>query len=638
VARRTTARAVVLVISMLGTACTGTESPEPTPTGRASPVQRGGTLRVGLPSSGFGLTPSPVLVEEEGLDPQKDYWFTSWELYRCCLLRTLLSYEGRPTAEGGSILRPDLAASMPEVSPDGLTWTFRIKPGLRYGPPLEAVQMTAQDFIRALEREANPKASEGGYSFYYSIVQGFDEFSAGTSSSISGLEAPDDRTLRVHLTHPAGDLGELFSLPATAPIPPSPADPSAPLGVATGHDGGYGRFLVASGPYMIEGSEDLDFSLPPEQQRAVSGYVPRKSIALVRNPSWKASTDPLRPAYVDRIEVTLGGELVEESRKIDVGTLDLIMFAGAPPAAPEDQIEAYAADPSKGRVETHPRDFIRYISINLAVPPFDDLHVRKAMNYALDKTGIRERRGGRFVGEIIGHIALNSLERNLLLNYDPYGSLGQTGDTKAARTEMALSNYDRDGDGICDAAACKSVVALAFDAPIWRAQTKLIRRNLLEIGIDLDVQYLDPPTLFGRLFDRPQKVPLALTISWGRDTLNASNYFVPLFHSSALRDPAAGNFSLLGASPDQLQSWGYPVTEVLSVDVRIDACLTKVGQAQLQCWVELDQYLMENVVPWVPYLSENHVQVIPARILHFSHDQFSGLPALDRIALREGGA
>jgi hypothetical protein len=74
------------------------------------------------------------------------------------------------------------------------------------------------------------------------------------------------------------------------------------------------------------------------------------------------------------------------------------------------------------------------------------------------------------------------------------------------------------------------------------------------------------------------------------------------------------------------------------VDERIDACLTKVGQAQLQCWVELDQYLMENVVPWVPYLSENQVQVVPARIVHYSHDQFSGLPALDRIALREGGA
>jgi peptide/nickel transport system substrate-binding protein len=344
---------------------------------------------------------------------------------------------------------------------------------------------------------------------------------------------------------------------------------------------------------------------------------------------------------VDRIEVTLGGDLVEESRRIDEGTLDLIMYAGPPPQAPEDQIQAYADDPSKGRVMTEPRDFMRYISINLAVPPFDDLHVRRAMNYVLDKAALRERRGGRFVGEIIGHIALNSLERNLLLNYDPYGSPGQAGDTTAARTEMALSTYDRDGDGICDAAACKGVPALVFEAvpPVlpWEPAAKLIRRNLLEIGIDLDLEYLDPAALFAKLYDRPQKVPLALTISWGRDFLNASNYFVPLFHSSALRDPAAGNSTLLGASPDQLQRWGYSVTEVPSVDERIDACLTKVGQAQLQCWVQLDQYLMENVVPWVPYLSENHVQVVPARIVHYSHDQFSGLPALDQIALRESG-
>jgi ABC-type oligopeptide transport system substrate-binding subunit len=54
---------------------------------------------------------------------------------RCCLLRTLLSYQGAPTSQGGATLRPDLAASMPTVSDDGLTWTFRIRQGLQYAPP-----------------------------------------------------------------------------------------------------------------------------------------------------------------------------------------------------------------------------------------------------------------------------------------------------------------------------------------------------------------------------------------------------------------------------------------------------------------------------------------------------------------------
>ncbi|MGH2573121.1 MAG: ABC transporter substrate-binding protein [Actinomycetota bacterium] len=129
------------------------------------------------------------MTERTGLDPQKDYWYTSWELFRCCLLRTLLSYEGKPTAEGGSILRPDLAVSMPEVSADGLTWTFRIREGLRYAPPLQDLDITAQDFIRAIERTAYP-GTAAGYPFYYSIIQGFDQFVAGDATRSRGWRLP----------------------------------------------------------------------------------------------------------------------------------------------------------------------------------------------------------------------------------------------------------------------------------------------------------------------------------------------------------------------------------------------------------------------------------------------------------------
>ena len=52
-------------------------------------------------------------------------------------------------------------------------------------------------------------------------------------------------------------------MPTTAPIPLDPADPEAPFGAASGHEHDYGRFLVASGPYMLEGSGALDFTLVP---------------------------------------------------------------------------------------------------------------------------------------------------------------------------------------------------------------------------------------------------------------------------------------------------------------------------------------------------------------------------------------
>jgi ABC-type transport system substrate-binding protein len=95
----------------------------------------------------------------------EEYYQLSFEYFKCCLLRTLLSTEAVPAEDGGNVLKPDLAADLPVVSDDGLTYTFTLKPGIMYAPPLQDVEVTAQDFIRALEREADPKASSGGYPF-----------------------------------------------------------------------------------------------------------------------------------------------------------------------------------------------------------------------------------------------------------------------------------------------------------------------------------------------------------------------------------------------------------------------------------------------------------------------------------------
>jgi hypothetical protein len=576
-----------VTLTLLAAGCTGGYHRTPTPSPSASPLPRGGTLRIVAPEF-----PSSALMQGSGVDPQKAYFGDSWELMRCCLLRTLLSYQGAPTSQGGATLRPDLAASMPTVSDDGLTWTFRIKQGLHYAPPLQNVDIKAQDVIRALEREANPTASAGGYSYYFSVIDGFDAYTAGQADSISGLEAPDDGTLRVHVVSPTGDLGERLAMPAAAPIPPNPADPAARSGVATGHDDDDGGFLVASGPYLVDGAQDLDFSLPASQQGAASGLVPGKTIMLVRNPSWDPASDGLRGAYVDRIEVSVGGTVEEAAAAVDDDRSDLVFYAGPPPQAPPEQVQAYQSDPAKGTVSVEPRDFLRYVSMNLALPPFDDIHVRKAMNLVLDKTRLQEIRGGPTAAEVIGHTALNSLENNLLLNYDPYATPGHAGS---------------------------------------------LDDELMEIGIRVQLKLVPPDQAFAELADPKNHVALALTVAWGKDYLNASNYFVPLFAAASIGSPgSATNYSLVGASSEQLRTWGYSVTEVPSVDDRIDACQVQLGEAQLRCWADLDQYLIENVVPWVPYQSDLHVQVVPSRIARYSYDQFGDLPALDQIALRPG--
>ena len=77
------------------------------------------------------------------------------------------------------------------------TWTFHLKSAIHYSPPLQSFTVRSADIIRALEREACSACAAGGYSFYYSVIKGFDAFSRGSAGHISGLSAPNATTLIV---------------------------------------------------------------------------------------------------------------------------------------------------------------------------------------------------------------------------------------------------------------------------------------------------------------------------------------------------------------------------------------------------------------------------------------------------------
>jgi peptide/nickel transport system substrate-binding protein len=599
-----------------GNGSSGASSSAPSNSSSAA-LPRGGTLRLALSSD-----------VSAAFDPQKEYYSVTWEFYRCCLLRTLLSYNARPTNEGGTKLFPDLAARMPTVSSDGLTWTFKLKPGIQYGDPLGNQTVTSHDIVRALEREACSACATGGYSFYYSVIKGFDAYSGGKASTISGLKTPDDNTLVVTLDQPAGDLPYRFSMPATAPIPPMPGNPSAKLGVATGHTKDYGRFLVATGPYEFQGANKLKF---PGSTPA-AGYQPGKAITLVRNPHWDPSTDSLRKAYVNRIAVDITSESSEAlAAKVDAGQLDEA-FDGVPPA---DQVQKYSTTPQlQSFLHVYPSDAVRYISMNLATPPFDDIHVRKAMNFIIDKDQLRVDRGGPAFGEIAGHIIVDSLENSALKNYDPYATPNSRGSVTMARNEMKKSKYDTNGDGICDASVCKNVLTVTDQAPPYPAQTKSLQQDLQKIGITLDVKSFERTTMYAKCNDPTAHVALCPSAAWGKDYPDAITFGPPLFSSKSIGPNACCNYSLVGAPASLLKKDKYSVSSVPSVDPEMNTCAKETGSQRISCWTTLDKNLMEKVVPWVPYLFDNNVDITSQRVLNYQFDQFAGLMALDQIALK----
>jgi peptide/nickel transport system substrate-binding protein len=624
-------------LTLVASGCTLGSASEPS--GSERPALFGGTLRLALVAKPSQLDDPAIL------DPARPYNVFGRidpELMRCCLVRTLLSYSGLATEEGGTELRPDLASGMPEVSRDGLTWTFRLKQGIHYAPPLEELEITAADVARGIRRTAvadvSPGGEEGGrYSTYHSVIQGYDGFAQGETDTISGLEVVDDHTLRVHLTEVTNDFGHRLALPGSAPIPPSPRDARAALGVAKGHDEGYGPYLVASGPYMVQGAAQLDPSKPPAEQSPVRGLT-LESLILVRNPSWDRSTDDLRVAYVDRIELHAMRQ-AEAERGIDEGTVDGLFDAVNSSA----QVDRYLADPElASRVLRGTYDFfISYTAMNLAVPPFDDVQVRRAVNLAYDaerwtRVANRYLQNGFQMGTIVGHLAPDGTQAALLRGYRPYPF-----DLEAAHEEMARSRYDEDGDGVCDHPACGDVFALETGYGFEWFSDRVWLDGLRKIGITLNIRHitwrhLDRYIEMSR--DPSLKVALNLGTYWQADYPNASAWGT-IFTAEGIDGPYFGNVSLVGARPGQLERWGYGVTEVPDVDATVARCLSLIGFAQTRCWAELDQQLMADVVPWVPQNTLDFVGIIPDRIVRASVDQATGAwLALDHVALSPAGS
>ncbi len=617
------AAGAALLISGCSQAVPTATSPGPVAPGSSIastlPLSNGGTLHVGMYLTDYESFQTSDGGRNTVWDPQGTWASPAFELFRCCLLRTLMSYNGQSTTQGGTILRPDLASGPPQISSDGLTWTFQIKAGLRYAPPYADTPIVAEDFIRALERElkpntfGDPHTPLGAYAFFYGDILGAEDYSAGRVRSISGLEAPDPHTLVIRLVRPAGDLATRLALAATAPIPPGAAD---------GHDVSYGPYLVASGPYMIEGTT---------RNRPATGYMPGKSLTLVRNPSWTRSSDDLRRAYVDRIEITnLSGPEANDNglAAVSAGSIDFVLDGEL---SPEQLTQLQARPTLAGQVHFVDVSASAWISMNPAMPPLDDLHVRRAINYIVDRAAMTQALDPTARTET--HVIPDSMEAGLLLDYDPYATPDHAGSLEKAKAEMALSPYDPNHDGTCDAAVCQALPTLANGSiPGATAALELLSKSLAQIGVVLKASVEpDDRTYFARIQEPAAHVGIALPIQWQSDYLNGSNWFLPLVHSSSVL--TAGN-SLFGASAAELKTWGYPVSSVPTLDGKINDCVARTGFSQDECWAEADQFLMERVATWVPLLSRQAARIASSRISSFSFDQSSSDPALDQIALR----
>jgi len=163
------------------------------------------------------------------------------------------------------------------------------------------------------------------------------------------------------------------------------------------------------------------------------------------------------------------------------------------------------------------------------------------------------------------------------------------------------------------------------------------RQKVAAIGIELDVNSFDNATAYNKIFDPTAKVPFSTFAGWVQDYPDPFTfYFFPLYGPNIL-DQYNTNYSMAGADPDQLEKYGYEVTEVTQVlDEKIDECLAASGDARLECWGAAEKVLMEEVAPVVPIVWSNTEQIISSRVLNYTYAYYDSLMAYEQVALVPG--
>ena len=259
-----------------------------------------------------------------------------------------------------------------------------------FGPPVNR-EITSQDVAAAFDRIANPDIGSFGYPNYYTPITGFQDVIDGKADTISGIETPDDKTIVFHLDKPAGDFLYRLAMPAAGPIPEE-------VTKCFTKAGDYGRFVIAPGPYMIEGSDQLDIT-SCDTMKAISGFNPEKFLHLVRNPNYDPATDSpdVRSNYPDRFEFTINSNADDIFAQVKQGIIDETLAGETGKQIKEYTENEDLQDNLKSSTRTTPTF---YLSMNLTQPPFDDIHVRKAMNLVMDKAALIRAWGGPVVGEL----------------------------------------------------------------------------------------------------------------------------------------------------------------------------------------------------------------------------------------------
>lgn len=479
--------------------------------------KEGGTLKATYASFPDYLDPA-LSYTAEGLTAMYDAYIP------------LLTYAHADGEAGGKVV-PGLAESLPRISNGGKTYALTLRKGLKYsdGSPVKA-----SDFAHAIERTLALNSQASGS--YLSIV-GAERFQKTKSGGITGIKT-DDKTgkITIELTAPRGTFTNELGLLYGAPVPKS-----TPAKNMTANP------PPATGPYVIVKSE------------------PGRGWSYARNPQWAKNNADLVPevpsGHVDKIDVKVVSNPSTQVNEVERGSSDWMQTT-----LPSDLYNKVKEKYEGSQFRVEPTISNYFFWMNTTKPPFDDLKVRQAVNYALN-------------GEAMERIYAGSLKA--IQQVLPPGMPGYE--------ELELYPYDlaKAKKLIAEAnPSDRNVTVWVDDEPPNNEAGAYYEGVLDKLGFNAKLKEVNAEDYFTLITN--QSTPDLDTgwADWFEEYPHPSTFFEPLLSGESIRPVGNTNFAQID-------------------DPKLNAKIQKLSEEPLGATQEaeyaaLDREYMEQA-PWAPY-------------------------------------
>ena len=495
------------------------------------------------------------------LDPKINYTLQYWQLYQA-MYDGLLAFK-KVNGDASFTVVPDLAEALPTVSDGGKTYTFVLRKGIKFS---NGKDVTVQDVAASFKRIFTVSSPTAG-TFYNGLVGAAACLKTPASCDLSKgvVIDPAKNEVVLHLIAPDPELPYKLSVPHAAVLPASsPVKDAGNVPIPT------------TGPYMA------------------ASYDPNRALKLVRNPFFKEwSRDAQPQGYSDSIDETFGLTVEAGVTAVENGQADWVY--DPPPADRLNEIGTKYAD----QAHVNPLTAFWYLAMNTNLAPFNNVKVRQAINFAVDRNAAVKLYGGEKLAQPV-------------CTFLPPGFPGHEDDcqyTKGGGKTWSAPDLDKAKQLIKESGTAGQAVGIVVqDDEVNKSIGEYVQSLLTSLGYKATLKPISANIQFTYIQNTKNKVQISLT-SWYQDYPAASDFLNVLMSCASFTPGSDSSINIAGFCNKQID--GQIKDALATEQTGLEAANAK--------WAQIDRAVMAQA-PVAPLFTPKLIDFTSKRVGNY---QFS---------------